>query len=144
MNPPPQYALSVKQPWAALIMCGLKTIEIRRWPTARRGRVFIHAARSNDDRPQGWERVTESVKDTAQLQGGLLGTVEITGCLAYRNKDDFLRDSHLHLNDPSWYDGSQLYGFCFSNPVIETFQPLAGWFRFFRVDRPIKNPKPVL
>src|SRR5262245_61764820 len=32
------FALSVKQPWASLLVHGLKTIEVRRWPTARRGR----------------------------------------------------------------------------------------------------------
>ena len=32
------YALSVKQPWATLLVHGLKTIEVRAWPTARRGR----------------------------------------------------------------------------------------------------------
>ena len=30
------YALSIKQPWAALLVHGLKTMEIRSWPTAHR------------------------------------------------------------------------------------------------------------
>ena len=33
------FALSIKQPWAALLVHGQKTIEVRRWPTARRMRV---------------------------------------------------------------------------------------------------------
>ncbi len=39
------YALSLKQPWAALLVTGRKRIEVRNWPTARRGRILIHAAR---------------------------------------------------------------------------------------------------
>ena len=30
------YALSLKQPWAALLVHGLKSIEVRRWAAARR------------------------------------------------------------------------------------------------------------
>ena len=51
------YALSLKQPWATLLVHGLKTIEIRRWPTRRRGRVLIHAARVPDPQPWAWEQL---------------------------------------------------------------------------------------
>lgn len=37
-------ALSVKQPWADLIACGVKDIENRTWRTNFRGRVYIHAS----------------------------------------------------------------------------------------------------
>ena len=55
-NSPPEelFALSVKQPWAALLVAGVKTVEVRTWPTARRGRVLIHAGKIPDDRPEGW------------------------------------------------------------------------------------------
>src|SRR5947199_331497 len=46
-----RYALSFKQPWAALLVHGLKSIEVRVWPIARRGPVLIHAARIPDPRP---------------------------------------------------------------------------------------------
>src|SRR3712207_8348570 len=35
--PEVRYALSVKQPWAALLAAGVKTVEVRTWPTNRRG-----------------------------------------------------------------------------------------------------------
>jgi len=38
-------ALSVKQPWAWLIVNGYKKIENRNWPTSFRGRIYIHAGR---------------------------------------------------------------------------------------------------
>jgi hypothetical protein len=37
-------ALSVKQPWAWLIVSGYKDIENRTWHTEFRGRIYIHAS----------------------------------------------------------------------------------------------------
>lgn len=37
-------AISIKQPWASLIVEGIKPIENRTWPTKYRGKVFIHAS----------------------------------------------------------------------------------------------------
>ena len=37
--------LSVRQPWAWLIVVGFKPVENRTWPTAVRGEVLIHAAK---------------------------------------------------------------------------------------------------
>src|SRR3954453_23306276 len=36
-------ALTIRQPWAALIMAGSKDVENRVWPTSFRGRLAIHA-----------------------------------------------------------------------------------------------------
>ena len=41
-------AISVKQPWASLIISGIKDIENRKWKTNYRGRVLIHASNSTD------------------------------------------------------------------------------------------------
>ena len=128
-----EYALSVKQPWAALIVLGLKSVEVRSWPTARRGRIFIHAARVSDDRPFGWKLLPEDAHETAHLVGGLIGTVEITDCLTYTTREEFVRDQELHLNDPSWFTGSRLYGFRFAGPRIVPFRSFPGWMRFFSV-----------
>src|SRR6478672_6960340 len=109
MDPQAQYALSVKQPWASLILSGRKTIEIRSWPTARRGLVYIHAGRITDDRQQGWDLVTDGDQERSQLKGGLLGTADLLECITYRTHAEFVRDQDLHLNDPSWFDGTVLY-----------------------------------
>ena len=42
--------LSVRQPWADLIVKGIKDIENRTWKTNFRGRVYIHAPAKIDDR----------------------------------------------------------------------------------------------
>jgi hypothetical protein len=37
-------ALSIRQPWAWLIIAGIKDIENRRWATNHRGPILVHAA----------------------------------------------------------------------------------------------------
>lgn len=40
-------ALTIWQPWASLIACGVKRYETRSWPTKYRGSIAIHAAMKN-------------------------------------------------------------------------------------------------
>ena len=143
MKPPPTntgsakrriYALSIKQPWAALLVHGRKTIEVRRWPTARRGRVLIHAGRVADHRPEAWARVPdELVRATRQL-GGIVGVAELTDCKSYRSPAAFAADRDAHLNDPAWFQEPALYGFMFAHAEVVPFRACPGWVRFFRVD----------
>jgi hypothetical protein len=128
------YALSLKQPWAALLAHGHKTIEVRRWPTARRGKVLIHAARVSDDRPEVWAKVPAEFLKAAQIIGGIVGEGELLECLQYRSPEAFGRDQARHLNDLSWYEPPVLYGFVFGNLKPLPFHPYSGWMRFFEVE----------
>lgn len=51
-------AITLYQPWASAIACGLKTHETRSWRTSFRGSIAIHAAqrvpRKIRDEPQYW------------------------------------------------------------------------------------------
>jgi hypothetical protein len=131
------YALSLKQPWAALAVGGLKTIEVRRWPTARRGRVLIHAAGVPDEREEGWRRLPPHLDALAQMKGGLIGAVEVSDCRRYDALPGFLADQPLHLNEASWFQPPVLYGFVFVRPEVLPFRQYPGWFRFF----PIQDPE---
>src|SRR3954452_7785061 len=104
------YALSLKQPWAALLVHGLKTIEVRRWPTARHERILIHAARVPDERPEAWAHLPADLKTAAELLGGIVGEGDLTGCVAYRTVEAFAADQALHLNELSWFEEPVLYG----------------------------------
>jgi hypothetical protein len=129
------YALSLKQPWAALLVHGHKSIEVRNWPTPRRGRVLIHAARVPDLRPEAWAHVsTVAMQATAELAGGIIGAADLTDCLAYRTPEAFAADRPRHLNDPGWFEPPVLYGFAFARMEVLPFRRLPGWMRFFRVD----------
>jgi ASCH domain len=128
-----EYALSLKQPWAALVVAGRKTIEVRRWPTARRGRVLIHAGRVADGRPEAWAHVDAALRTLTELRGGIIGAAELTDCLVYTSQERFVKDQPLHRNDPSWFEPAGLYGFTFANPVVLPFRRCPGWFRLFTV-----------
>ncbi len=47
-------ALSIMQPWAELIVAGIKDVENRTWPTGFRGPIIIHTGQRPDAR---WSRV---------------------------------------------------------------------------------------
>lgn len=132
----PSYALSLKQPWAALVVSGRKTIEIRKWATSVRGRVYIHAARIADDRPDGWALVTDELKPLAQLSGGIIGSAELFGCLLYRSAAGFVSDAAKHFNPPDWFSPPKMYGFQFRVARAESFKACKGNVRFFRIDAP--------
>ena len=129
------YALSLKQPWATLLVHGLKCIEVRSWPTFQSGEILIHAARISDTRPQGWKLLPGDLLKQARLVGGLIGRAELTGCIAYRTAKSFAADRRLHLNDPSWYRPPRLFGFVFARSAPLPFRRCAGNVRFFRVAR---------
>ena len=127
------YALSLKQPWATLMVHGHKSIEVRRWPTTRRGRILIHAARIPDSRPEAWKHVPKELEEAAGLLGGIIGEADLTGCVIYRTPEAFQKDQPRHLNEPDWFDGSILYGFTFTNAVVLPYRKYPGWMRFFPV-----------
>jgi hypothetical protein len=131
-------ALSLRQPWAALVTHGHKSIEIRRWSTARRGRILIHASKTADPRPQAWRRLPDDLRDSAAQLGGIVGSVVLTGCVAYASRQAFAADRILHLNEADWFRPPTMYGFVLTDPAVEPFRPLLGNIKFFPVAAPRK------
>jgi hypothetical protein len=43
-----EWALSIRQPWAELILQGRKTIELRTWETEHRGAFWLHTGKAVD------------------------------------------------------------------------------------------------
>jgi hypothetical protein len=129
-----QYALSIKQPWAALLATGHKTIEVRRWITQLRGRILIHAARIPDERAGVGDDLPDDARELVKQVGGIIGSGELTGCIRYTSAEQFALDRKLHWNDPAWFQPPCLYGFVFTRLKIEPFRRLRGQTRFFTVD----------
>lgn len=101
-------ALSVRQPWATLIVCGVKGIEIRSWSTAYRGRLFIHASKTIDQEAMGRFQLENPPT------GSLIGTVELIGVEPFtRSTWEELSDLHL-ANTPF---GEGLYAWRLANAV---------------------------
>src|SRR5262245_45042997 len=71
-------ALSVRQPFAELILRGIKKIEYRSIATHKRERVYIYASKAPVDDSRSWAKVKLEPGDLPT--GILVGTVEIVGC----------------------------------------------------------------
>ena len=82
----PRRALSIRQPWAELILRGKKRIEVRSRPTNIRGPMYLYASltRGADDvkcrvsTGRTWEELD---------RGKLVGIIEITDCRELRETD---------------------------------------------------------
>lgn len=131
----PLLALSVKQPWAALIVAGLKAVEVRTWATRVRGPVLIHASKIPDPRPEGWALVaTPEVRALAARRGGILGTATLSDCVKYDTAEAFAAACTAHRNAPEWYRAAGLYGFVFHSPRVLAYHACPGRTMFFPVN----------
>lgn len=105
--------LSIRQPWASLIVEGLKDIENRDWHTAYRGPVLIHAALKWD------EEDVEAIKRRLDVgldwplsmpTGGVIGIADMIDCVEW--------------HDSKWFVGP--YGFVLRNVRRLPFTPVRG------------------
>lgn len=131
------FALSLKQPWAALLVHGHKTIEVRRWrPSAERCNeaILIHAARVPDPRPEAWRLVTPQLRPATKLVGGIIGAAILVEWKEYRTVEQFAADQQRHRNELAWFEKPVLYGFVFRNAITLPFRRYPGWMRFFFVE----------
>jgi hypothetical protein len=131
-------ALSLRQPWATLLVYGVKKIEIRTWPTRKRGKIFIHASTVVDRREEATALarqllVTEKMRETAQLRGGIIGVAQLTECVEYRTLEEFKADWAGHRNAPAWFEEPVLFGFKFADAHALPFCRYTGQTFFFRV-----------
>lgn len=124
-------ALSIRQPWASLILKAGKDIENRSWPTNVRGRILIHAAKgcTRDELEDALEFAEEacgtrySVDLKTIARGGIIGSVEIVDCVS--------------KSDSPWFVGP--YGFVLRDPRPLPFIPFNGRLGFFDVPESLMN-----
>lgn len=132
-------ALSIRQPWASLILKAGKDIENRCWPTKVRGRILIHAAKGmtraehedaidfgvhairHDPRNASAGR-TVTLRELgfdfdALERGGIIGSVEIVDCVT--------------ASESPWFMGE--FGFVLRDPKPLPFTPWKGQLGFFDV-----------
>ena len=70
--------LTIKQPWATLIMQGDKRFEFRSWQTKYRGDLLIHAGKGIDK--EAMKRLTKYLPDEIPF-GKILGKVTLVDCV---------------------------------------------------------------
>ncbi|MGA9076760.1 MAG: ASCH domain-containing protein [Acidimicrobiales bacterium] len=90
-------ALTIRQPFASLVMAGVKTTENRTWRTNYRGRLLIHAG-ARDDR-EAMAQYGHLLDDYPR--GAILGTVELFDCVR-DSESEWAMVDHWHwlLGDP--------------------------------------------
>ena len=122
--------LSVRQPWAWMIIHGGKDVENRNRPTKLRGRVLIHASkgmtRMEYEDACDWvsfdARMGISIPDYDALdRGGIIGSVEIVGCIRHPGQP---------FGRSPWFFGP--YGYALANPQPIQFIPCRGALGFWR------------
>lgn len=117
-------ALSIRQPWAWLIVNGYKDIENRSWATRFRGPVLIHAAKgmTGAEFNEAYHFAIEvgiSIPRFNELErGGIVGVANVTGC-----SDDSLSP---------WFFGK--FGFELADAKPLPFMPCKGQLGFFEVE----------
>lgn len=101
--------ISVRQPWAFCIMALGKNIENRTWPTKLRGRVLLHASQGMTlAEYEECSAIVDSICPSsaglpvfeALQRGGIVGSIEITGCVT--------------KSESPWFFGP--FGFVLENP----------------------------
>ena len=122
--------LSLKQPYAELLVSGKKTIELRNWNTSFRGKFLVHASKNIDK-----ERLDFLGIDYNNLTlGAIIGSALLYEVKQYRNKIELELDKNKHLADIEEF-GFCRYGFMIKNTRrFKRSIPYPGMLKFFEVD----------
>jgi len=81
-NMPKLKGLSLRQPWAELVIRGVQQVEQRTRPVRIRGRVYIYASLGRLDPLDEADAAAEYGLDVDSLpRGVVIGTVEIADCV---------------------------------------------------------------
>jgi ASCH domain len=133
-------ALSIKQPWAWLIVQGLKDTENRNWNTSYRGFFLIHAGKQVDGTFFANDGKTIYLPYAEQVCGALAAGLlprqfedyERGGIIGYATLKDVVTSS-----DSPWFHGP--YGFVLTQRHTVPFIPLRGQIGLFDVPKEIEE-----
>jgi hypothetical protein len=107
-------AISIRQPYAWLMVNGYKDIENRKWATKVRGPVLIHAG-TKRPKPDHMKAFLDAWPEAVLGYGGVIGVAEIADCVEkHRSK---------------WFRGR--YGWVLEKPCPLPFKACAGKLKFF-------------
>ena len=120
--------LTIKQPWATLIMQGDKRFEFRSWKTNYRGELLIHAGKGIDK--EAMKRLSKYIPEDLPSEK-ILGKVKLVDCIEMSTefKEILLKENKDIYTDSSFKEN---YGWkledveVFDKP-IETKGKLGLW-----------------
>lgn len=114
-------ALSLKQPFAELVVSGIKRIELRKWNTKFRGEFLIHASKILD------KKSMEKFGFTDLPAGCIVGKAFLRDVKKYNSEKEHQADRDLHLASTAWGN----YGFILENPQRVKPIPCKGKLNFW-------------
>ncbi|MCH9654263.1 MAG: ASCH domain-containing protein [Planctomycetes bacterium] len=121
-------ALGIRQPWAELILRGIKTIEIRSSQTRIRGPIYIYASKKLAKTPHADIAAEKAGLNVEELpRGVLIGTVEIVDSFPVHRKHTISAGVPAQLLKGK-------FGWKLANPerlqtlIIPDYLPYGVWF----------------
>ena len=134
---PVKVALSIRQPWAWLILNAGKNVENRTWPTRFRGWFLIHASKgmTRDEYEDAMNWVVTNGRITLNFhepkfeelqRGGIVGMAKLGNCVTG--------------SDSPWFCGP--YGFMLDEVIQLPFRPLKGALGFFNPGNNVRMSEP--
>src|SRR5258708_7375485 len=131
-----QLVLSIKQPWAQLIIEGRKDVEVRSWATPYRGPLWIHTGQKLDT------YANERFNEHDLFRGGIIGCAELWGIRPFSAKSWEAWRSR-HLDDSPFDEELGKYGWILRNPKrLERPIPVKGTIGPFRLPDPVERQLP--
>lgn len=97
--------MSLKQPYAELLVSGRKTIEIRKWNTKFRGLFLVHASKNVNNEVCTRLNIDPKILTT----GAIIGQANFSAVKLYQNEGSFIKDKSKHFAGSN-YDGTK-FGF---------------------------------
>lgn len=113
-------ALSIRQPWASMIVAGIKNIENRSWGTMYTGELVIHASKTctREDMEAGRRICAELGREFpgSLPAGGYIGVVDFTAVIWTDENNNVVTDHpKLYLDQMTGYIPGNI-GFYLENP----------------------------
>ena len=108
--------LTIKQPWATLIMQGDKRFEFRSWQTKYRGDLLIHAGKGIDK--EAIKRLKEYLPEELPF-GKILGKVTLVDCIKMSTE---LKESLLKENKDIYTKSSFKENFGWQMDNVQAFK----------------------
>lgn len=128
-------AISLRQPWADLVIDGKKTLELRPWKTNYVGPILIHGSKRFF--PSDFEHF--KMKPAKSTFGGILGMANLLGYLTFKDSEDCMKFSEKHLAGPEYftdqeYRDGRAHGLLISKPYrFPKAIPYRGMLSLFEV-----------
>ena len=120
--------LTIKQPWATLIMQGNKRFEFRSWQTKYRGELLIHAGKEIDK--EAVKRLSKYLPKELP-QGKIIGKVTLVNCVKMTPelKEELLKENRDIYTKSSFQEnyGWQLEDVNVFNEPIDAKGHLSLW-----------------